>query len=121
MKSQGAWMHYSKSTMNNKFPLQEFPTCRKHLSALAYNFTRCSAYVAYVERKRAEWFKLSLRRDPGGEYQLKLGEVPEIRLTVSVTNRGEDAHETTLWVQLPDNINMLGVESKVVYLNINTR
>jgi len=50
----------------------------------------------------------------GGEYVLRVGENAVTTLSVELFNAGEDAHDTTLTVTLPDtDVDYLGADSHV--------
>ena len=53
-------------------------------------------------------------RDTSGDYILKLGQMKELKLEVSVKNRGEDAHEATLYVDLPESLSYTGITTTQV-------
>ena len=50
-------------------------------------------------------------RGADGLRVFKVGQVHELRLDVMVENLGEDAHETTLTVNLPEEVSYIGVET----------
>ncbi|KAI0240277.1 Integrin alpha-PS1 [Lamellibrachia satsuma] len=67
---------------------------------------------------------LPLQQDTSGDYILKLGQMKELKLEVSVKNRGEDAHEATLYVDLPESLSYTGVtttQKKKKYACIPTK
>ena len=53
-------------------------------------------------------------RDTSGDYILKVGQMRELKLEVSVENRGEEAHEATLYVDLPESLSYTGVTTTQV-------
>ena len=53
-------------------------------------------------------------RDRDGLYILKVGQQRELKLEVNVRNKGEDAHETTLYIDLPESLSYTGVTTKQV-------
>ena len=50
-------------------------------------------------------------RDADDLRVFKVGQVHVLRLDVMVENLGEDAHETTLTVDLPEKVRYIGVET----------
>ena len=57
-------------------------------------------------------------RDPSGDYILKVGQMRELKLEISVKNEGEDAHEATLHVDLPESLSYTGVTTTQVCVPI---
>jgi hypothetical protein len=52
-------------------------------------------------------------RDESGRRVYKVGLTDVLRLSAEVVNEGEDAHETTLTVQLPANVNYIGTTDEL--------
>ena len=48
------------------------------------------------------------------DYILRVGQTSVANLTVDINNAGEDAHESSLIVTLPDSIDYLGTDSLTV-------
>ena len=60
--------------------------------------------MAVAEGQKAYWSSPLFCRDYEGNPVFKYGQVDELRLLVRVRNRGEDAHETILTVELPESV-----------------
>jgi len=57
-----------------------------------------------------------------GDYVLRVGENDVTTLTVELFNAGEDAHDTTLTVTLPDDdVDYLGTDSHVRHVTASDR
>ena len=47
------------------------------------------------------------------DYVLRVGQVPEVRLLITVRNDGEEAHEATVTVEMPPAFEYLGTDDRV--------
>jgi len=58
-------------------------------------------------------------RNQDNDYVLRVGEDLEVWIYLTVQNAGEDAHQATVFITLPESLRFIGTDEEVLALLIN--